>query len=143
MTYLFALSLRVCFKQYSGSYEDFLSMANLSVLQARIMFLKLCTFYKIYMGYFISSHSLFHRPSLNLRYHHTAMFTPVYACTNLYKYSFFPHCITLWSNLPPEIVIANSVNSFRRALLGRTLELAVTIATWCLLCNVLLYMYIA
>ena len=75
-------ALRVCFKQYSGSYEDLLSMANL--LKERRTFLKLCAFYKIYMGYFIFSHSLVHRPSLILCYHHNVMFTPVYACTNFY-----------------------------------------------------------
>ena len=33
------IALRVCFKQYSGSYEDLLSMANLPALKARRMLL--------------------------------------------------------------------------------------------------------
>jgi len=42
-------ALRVSFKQYSGSYEDYYLK-----LKARRMFLKPCTFYKIYiMGYHI------------------------------------------------------------------------------------------
>ena len=49
-------------------------------------FLKLCT--KIYMGFFIFSHSLVHRPSLNLRYHHNVMFTPVHAHANSYVFLF-------------------------------------------------------
>ena len=53
-------ALRVCFKQYSSSYEDSLPIANLPALKERT-FLKLCTFYR----YIIFSHSLVHRPSLN------------------------------------------------------------------------------
>ena len=71
------------------------------------------------MGTFISTYTLIHRPSLGLRSHHNAMFTPVHAHTNAYKYSFFPHCINLWNHLSPDIVdVDHTIASFRTALLS-------------------------
>ena len=68
------------------------------------------------MRHFIFSHSLIYKPSFNLRSHHNVMFAPVHAHTNVHKYSFFPHCITLWNSLSPVIVNASSVKSFRTLL---------------------------
>ena len=105
--------LRVCCKQWSTSYEDLLSLTNIPELKTRRTFLKLCIYFFISMGHFIFSHSLIHKPSFNLRSHHNVMFAPVHAHTNVYKYAFFPHCITL---LSPVIVNTSSVKSFRTLL---------------------------
>ena len=46
-------ALRVCFEQYSGSYEDLLSIANIiPVLKARRTFFKLCVLSVIFIWVF-------------------------------------------------------------------------------------------
>ena len=38
------------------------------------------------------------------------------AHTNQYMYSFFPHTIHLWNNLPDSVVHSNSLNTFKHSL---------------------------
>ena len=81
-------------------------LTKLPILKQRRIFLKTVHFFYIkFMSIFTFTYSLMHRPSLNLQSHHNinVMFTPVHAHTNAYKYSFFPHCISLWNHLSHDI----------------------------------------
>lgn len=47
-----------------------------------------------------------HRPTRN---YHPLKFTPIFARTNNFKFSFFPRTINDWNVLPPEIFLSNNV----------------------------------
>ena len=52
----------------------------------------------------------------NLRYFNNQRIYPPYCRTDTYKYSFFPHAIQLWNNLPQEITSSPSFVTFKKLL---------------------------
>ena len=52
-------------------------------------------------------------PSRRFRNMHSMYYRPIFARTNIYKYSFLPRTITDWNQLPQEIINLNSSISFK------------------------------
>ena len=52
-------------------------------------------------------------PSRRFRNMHSMYYRPIFARTNIYKYSFLPRTITDWNQLPQEIINLNSSTSFK------------------------------
>ena len=52
-------------------------------------------------------------PSRRFRNMHSMYFRPIFARTNIYKYSFLPRTIIDWNQLPQDIINLNSSTSFK------------------------------
>ena len=107
------LASKICTRDWSSPYIHHLSVLNLDTLSLRRTVSKLCFLYKMVNnlvavpfplhnldhGYGTRSHDLC------LRYH--------YAHSNSFLNSFTNSSVRLWNNLPPHIVHATSINSFK------------------------------
>ena len=109
---------RVCLKQWSRNtrYQDMLEFLNMPSLAARRRQRKLCTL--------VNNLSEYPSPPLILRnpYYpshsvHCLSFVRPYAHTNQYFYSFFPHTVSLWNNLPYDVVSTVPFSSFKCRIL--------------------------
>ena len=56
------------------------------------------------------------KPTTRTRQYHSQRFSRLRTSTDTYKYSFIPRTISDWNNLPPEIILSPSVDSFREGL---------------------------
>ena len=56
------------------------------------------------------------KPTTRTRKYHYQRFSRLSISTDTYKYSFIPRTISDWNNLPPEVIISPSVDSFREGL---------------------------
>jgi hypothetical protein len=56
------------------------------------------------------------KPTTRTRQYHAERFSRLSTSTDTYKYSFIPRTISDWNNLPPEVILLPSVNSFREGL---------------------------
>ena len=91
---------------------------SIPTLAARRKQLKLCTFFSYLNGLSIASvANLIHRVTpFQSRHMHDLSFVFPIARTNQYMYSFFPHTIHLWNNLPDSVVHSNSLDTFKHPL---------------------------
>ena len=103
--------------QWDSSYQDLLELFELQSLEQRRLHLKLGLMFKII-------HSLCYFPSIpafrstfpGLRVSHPFQLDPPFAHTNSYKFSFFPHTMTVWNSLRSECVTSSSYRSFMKQL---------------------------
>ena len=109
---------RVCLKQWDLSYPTMLRTLSIPTLAARRKQLKLCTFFSYVNGLSIAPiANLIHRVTpFQSRHMHDLSFVCPIARTNQYMYSFFPHTIHLWNNLPDSVVHSNSLDTFKHSL---------------------------
>ena len=56
------------------------------------------------------------KPTTRTRQYHSQRFFRLSTSIDTYKYSFIPRTISDWNNLPPEVIISPSVDSFREGL---------------------------
>ena len=56
------------------------------------------------------------KPTTRTRQYHSQRFSRLSTSTDTYKYSFIPRTISDWNNLPPEVILSPSVDSFREGL---------------------------
>ena len=107
-------ALKICSKQWNLGYQELLDLANCSTLCNRRLFFKLCTVYKIvYDLIYFPSHVLSprHNPLAPIKLLHQP-----FACTNAYFSSFVPSSVSLWNNLPYDVLISDSIRSFKSSL---------------------------
>ena len=107
----------VIMKQWNIDYHVSLSTLDLPQLSVRWKVAKLSLFYKIVSGaaVFPSDYYVQVPCNYNLRAHsslHTSL-----CRTNYLLFSFSPHCVSLWNNVPVSIRTAWSISSFKRLLL--------------------------
>ena len=98
--------LRVCSKQWDTGYSELLNMCNLSTLENRRLYLKLCHLFKIVNGlcYFPSGVIVpRHNPSHAMR---PLMLEQPFARTNCFQHSFIPDSVRKWNYLPDYVVCA-------------------------------------
>ena len=51
---------------------------------------------------------------------HDKQFTRIHSEINAHKYAFLPRTIVDWNNLPPNVVAAESLESFKKRLYARS-----------------------
>ena len=57
------------------------------------------------------------KPTRKTRHMHNRHYTPIYARTNIFKFSFVPRTIRDWNNLPHNVVEIADDAKFRKLLL--------------------------
>ena len=109
--------------QWDSGYQDLLQLFELRTLEERRLHLKLGLMFKII-------HNLCYFPSIpalrstipGLRSSHPLQFDPPFAHTNAYKFSFFPHTMSVWNSLSNECVTCTSYSSFMKQLRNTTMS---------------------
>jgi len=98
-------------------YEELLSTLQLSSLTNRRLFLKLCTIFKVLHGLCYFPQNVFSARETRSHVCRPLMLTHPFARTNSYFYSFVPHSILQWNNLPEHVVSSSSMHSFKESLM--------------------------
>ena len=109
---------RVCLKRWDLSYPAMLRTLSIPTLAARRQQLKLCTFFRYVNQLSIAPiANITHRvPPFQSRHIHDLAYVCPIARTNQYMYSFVPHTINLWNNLPDFVVYSESLVTFKHSL---------------------------
>ena len=115
------LASKICTKTWNAaSYKDRLSTLNLSTLESRRKYLKLCYLYKLINNLLFFPNSP-HYSSCGICY---TIPCPYTVCSTLkdrydsFLYSFFCHTPSLWNKLPSAVVSSSSLCSFKRAVMA-------------------------
>ena len=108
-------ALKVCTKKWNASYENLLELSGLPTLASRRTNLKLCFLYRVlHNPSLYTTAPLLHRNiPVNVRNASLHSLVRPFAHTNSYFYSFFPHSISLWNDLPSVCQIASNLTSFK------------------------------
>ena len=108
-------ALRVCLKSWDTNYEELLASSNLPSLSKRRLLASLCHLFKISRGLTDYDEAPLHA---QVHIHNTRasckqMFSLPQCRTNSYQHSFFPNAISIWNNLPKEVIECSSVQTFK------------------------------
>ena len=99
-----------------SAYTDLLTYSELPTLQTRRLFFKLSYLYQVINGSFIFPNApLTQRHIRPLRNSDSYLLERPATHTNAYMYSFFPHVISLWNNLPSSLHNCPSLLSFKHS----------------------------
>ena len=92
----------ICAKRWNTSYKNLLDLSGLPALTSRRTNLKLCFLYRVLHNPSLHSTAplLHHNIPVNVRNDSLLSLVRPFAHTNSYIYSFFPHSISLWNDLP-------------------------------------------
>jgi hypothetical protein len=115
------LATKICTKTWNASsYDDRLSSLNLSTLESRRKYLKLCYLYKLInnLSFFPDSPLTTRSVGYATRSHALTLCVP-FARTDSFLYSFFCHTPSLWNNLPSTVVSSPSLSIFKRAVMAQ------------------------
>ena len=78
---------------------------------------RLIMFYKIYFNLVsIKLTSYIQTPIRITRHMHPLSLRQLQVNSDYHKYSFFPHCITLWNQLPTNIATIEDLGQFKKAV---------------------------
>ena len=108
---------RMCSKAWKTGYEELLSTLQLSSLSNRRLFLKLCTIFRVLHGLCYFPQNVFSARETRSHVCRPLMLTHPFARTNSYFYSFVPHSILQWNNLPEHVISSSSIHSFKESLM--------------------------
>ena len=114
-------STRICDEDvfnWSGSYDELLRDSKLPTLKDRRLLLKLSYLFQVINRSFSFPNApltLRHTRSLRNSESQLLLERP-FARTNAYMYSYFPHAISLWNNLPLSLHNCTSLLSFKQNL---------------------------
>ena len=119
--------------KWNMDYNSRLNFCKLPTLVSRRHYLKLSFLYQVIHGSFTFPNAPLERRFIPSNLRSTAssfLLQRPRTHTNAYQYSFFPHVIALWNNLPSSLHSSISLQSFKRNynMLFRSLSL-----TYCLL----------
>jgi hypothetical protein len=106
--------------------RDFSPLSSVSQMQSRLgwrsleyrrLDARLVMFHKIFHHHVaISIPSYIQKPSRFTRLMHPYSLRQVQVNTDYHKFSFFPHTVVLWNNLPSHIVTISDLDSFKAAV---------------------------
>ena len=112
-------ALRMCLKEWSCDYQEVLELSSFPTLQNRRCYQKLTTLFKIVNHLLVfppdkvqKKHQA--RPSLHLNSDH--MLHHPFARTTASQFSFIPHTVSVWNNLPSEALQATSLRKFKSSI---------------------------
>ena len=108
-------ALRVCTRDWKAGYDTLLEKCKIPTLAQRRQFMKLCFMYQVVNQ--LPTEPIERRAmSRSLRYSSSlALHRPV-CHTSAHQFSFFPHTISLWNNLPLNTQSCGSLTSFKKCL---------------------------
>ena len=110
-------ALNVYLKSWNSDYDDLLCESKLPKLETRRIVARLCHMYKIIhdLTDFPNSPVRQRVLSYDSRSVNSISLVPVWSSTSLYKFSFFPHVITLWNKIVVmfNILECDTLNSFK------------------------------
>ena len=94
-------SLRMSYKAWDEEYDNLLSRANLQTLAKRRKFLKVCYLYQIMNGTSNFPNAPIERRNMDprLRNSESKQLCQLFARTNAYHHSFFPHTISIYGTV--------------------------------------------
>lgn len=88
-------------------------------LEHRRLDARIIMFYKIYHNIVaINLPSYIQKPNRQTRHMHPLCLRQIQVTSDYHKFSFFPHCITLWNRLPVNIVTLPDLEHFKQAVAG-------------------------
>ncbi|KAK3104461.1 hypothetical protein FSP39_002497 [Pinctada imbricata] len=98
----------------TSSVNDMLTTLNWPTLQQRRLRTRLIFFYKVIHNIvaIYPAHLLIPQDT-RTRHSNPSGFKHIHTHKDIYKYSFFPHTITQWNKLPPDITLAPSLEAFK------------------------------
>ena len=144
-------ALRMCLKEWSCDYQEVLELSSFPTLQNRRCYQKLTTLFKIVNHLLVfppdkvqKKHQA--RPSLHPNSDH--MLHHPFARTTASQFSFIPHTVSVWNNLPSEALQAASLRKFKSSIAPLLLTLGaknaerVTVVVSCVRVCVSVCMYV-
>lgn len=113
-------ALKVCTKSWNSTYNSQLAQTCLYIprLDQRCVQLKLSYLYQIVnnLSFCPNTPATFRNMSVNVRSNNPFLLNRPVCRTNSHYFSFYPHSISLWNDLPPSITSATTLSSFKRRL---------------------------
>ena len=108
-------ALKVCTKSWSESYSNLLSQTNLPRLDQRREQLKLSFLFQLVhnLAFCPSAPITFRNMSVNVRNNNSFLLNRPVCRTTAHYYSFYPHTISLWNDLPCSVTSSTSLYSFK------------------------------
>ena len=109
-------ALRVCCKQWNTGYYELLNLCNVSSLENRRLYLKLCHLFKIVnnLCYFPPGSVV---PKTNRTHTFRSLLLQQPFCrTTSYYHSFISNSVRRWNCFPEEVVMASSLDAFKKLL---------------------------
>lgn len=109
-------ALRAVTKDWKAGYDHLVSTCNLPTLQQRRRLLKLCALYQMINGHLVLPDAPIQIRSINRELRNTSQYwlQQPPARTNAHLFSFFPHAIALWNELPSTIHNCNTLLTFKK-----------------------------
>lgn len=100
-----------------GTVTTILQNLGWQTLENRRKMARLTLFYKsINVEAAVNIPPYLTKPTTRTRQYHSQRFSRLSTSTDTYKYSFIPRSISDLNNLPPEVILSPSVDSFREGL---------------------------
>jgi hypothetical protein len=100
-----------------GTVTTILQNLGWQTLENRRKMARLTLFYKSINGEAaVNIPPYLTKPTTRTRQYHSQRFSRLSTSTDTYKYSFNPRTISDWNNIPPEVILSPSVDSFRESL---------------------------
>ena len=115
------LALKASTRNWKASYDTLINTCNVPTLEEHGHCLKLSILYQIFNGHISIPSAPVERRTLqrNLRNSSSLMLQRRPAVhTNAHQFSFFPHTITLWNQLPLSVQSCTSLTTFKHSLLS-------------------------
>ena len=111
-------SLRMIHRAWKEDYDVLLQKSGLQSLSDRRKYLKLCYLFQVMHGHFscpiTPENRDFNRRLRGINPYHLCQ---PFARTSSYKFSFFPHTISLWNSLPIDSLSCESLPAFKKCIM--------------------------
>ena len=111
-------SLRMIHRAWKEDYDILLQRSGLQSLSDRRKYLKLCYLFQVMNGHFscpiTPENRDFNRRLRGINPYHLCQ---PFARTSSYKFSFFPHTISLWNSLPIDSLSCESLPAFKKCIM--------------------------
>ena len=108
----------MCYREWTCQYEHLLERAKLPTLSERRKRAKLCHLFKIVHELTDCQVAPVYTKMLsyNTRQVSNLSLQDLRANTSQFLFSFYPHTISLWNSLPPDIQTTSSLHAFKQSL---------------------------
>ena len=111
-------ALRACTRNWKSDYNTLLERCKVPTLAQRRQFMKLCFMYQVVNQLLVFPPEFIERRTLSRSLRNSSVFNlqrPI-CHTSAHQFSFLPHTVTLWNNLPSEVQSCGSLTTFKSNL---------------------------
>jgi len=114
-------ALRMATRNWNLDYDSLLGACDIQTLQTRRHNLKLCFLFQVVNGHLSFPNApLVSRPTLHLRNSNPHLLVQPVVHSKAHQFSFFPHSISLWNQLPNSVYDCETLPSFKFHLRSQT-----------------------